>query len=82
VDSSAKIQAPATLLQQLQAGQIDRGTYLDLKVREATQHLAAMPPEQLSSLREALRHRLATDPALVDLARVVSGGVPGMPTDD
>jgi hypothetical protein len=69
-------------LQQLQAGQIDRGTYLDLKVREATLHLSALPPEELSSLRAALRHRLATDPALVDLARVVTGGMPGVPTDD
>jgi hypothetical protein len=82
VESSAKIEAPATALQQLQAGQIDRATYLDLKVREATMHLTGLPSEQLSSLRTALRHRLTTDPALVDLARVATGRGPEVPTDD
>ena len=82
VESSPKIEPAATALQQLQAGQIDRASYLDLKVREATMHLTGLPPDQLSSLRAALRHRLATDPALVDLTRVATGRAPEVPTED
>ncbi|MGA2447197.1 MAG: hypothetical protein ABTD50_00820 [Polyangiaceae bacterium] len=82
VGSSAAVEAPTTPLQQLQAGQIDRGTYLDLKVREATEHLSMLSPEELSSVRAALRDRLGSDPALVELARLATGRVPDASTDE
>jgi hypothetical protein len=82
VEASAKIDAPTTALQRLQAGEIDSGTYLDIKVQEATMHLSALPPAQLSAVRAALRIRMTTDPTLVDLARVATGRVPDIPTDD
>lgn len=82
VESPAQIEAPATALQKLQAGQIDRGTYVDIKVREATQHLSMLSPEQLSSVQAALRERLTSDPTLVELARTATGRAPDVPSDD
>jgi hypothetical protein len=80
------VSASNSSLDQLRAGRIDLGRYLDLKVDEATAHLAALPRIELDAIRTALRERLATDPALVDLVRVVAaagaaGGAPPAPED-
>jgi len=69
-------------LEQLRTGQIDLHRYLDLKVEEATAHLDALPRIELDVLRAALRERLSTDPALVELVRAATGKVPGPPGDD
>jgi hypothetical protein len=80
----ARAQVEATAsgpLDQLRAGTIDVGRYLDLKVDEATAHLSALPRVELDAIRGALRDRLATDPALVDLVRTATGGPPRPPDD-
>jgi cytosine/adenosine deaminase-related metal-dependent hydrolase len=58
-------------LEQLRAGSIDVGQYLDLKVTEATAHLTFLAPADLDAVRATLRDRLASDPALVELSGVV-----------
>ena len=48
--------------------------YVDQKVHEATAHLSALPPVELESdSRGALRDRLASDPALVELLHTATG---------
>lgn len=75
--AGASVERTATSsLDQLSAGQIDLGRYLDLKVEEATAHLSALPRVELEAIRSALRDRLATDPALVDLVRTATGSTP------
>jgi hypothetical protein len=66
--------APArTALERLRAGEIDAKEYVDAKVEETTAHLQSLPPADLEAIRKALRERLATDPALVDLVRGATG---------
>jgi hypothetical protein len=71
---------PAGPLERLRAGEVDLGGYVDLKVHEATAHLAALPPVELEKIRTALREKLANDPELVDLLRTATGEV--LPPDD
>jgi hypothetical protein len=66
----------------LQSGAVNVEGYLDLKVNEATAHLAGLPASDLLRVRAALRERLATDPTLVDLVRNATGSVPPAPDDD
>jgi len=79
---AAGVEAPRTALERLRAGEIDVNGYVDIKVHEATAHLAALPPAQLENIRSALRDRMATDPALVDLVRTATGSVPQPPPDE
>jgi hypothetical protein len=65
----------ATALERLRLGEIDLEGYLDAKVDEATYHLRGLPGAELSSIRGALRERLATDPALVELVSQATGEV-------
>ena len=72
-------------LEQLRGGAIDMGQYLDIKVEEATAHLAGLPGlpgAELEAIRGALRERLATDPGLVELVQTVrlAGGAGGGPS--
>jgi hypothetical protein len=76
------VEAASTALERLRAGEIDVNGYVDAKVREATAHLGALPPAELERVREALRDRMATDPALVDLVRTATGAVPAPPPDE
>jgi hypothetical protein len=76
------VEAPRTALDRLRAGEIDVNGYVDMKVHEATEHLVALPPAQLESIRSALRDRMATDPALVDLVKTATGSVPQPPPDE
>jgi hypothetical protein len=71
----------ATPLDRLRAGEIDVNGYVELKVNEATAHLAALPPSELEAVRSALRDRLASDPTLVDLVRTATGAVPRPPDE-
>ncbi len=71
-----------TALERLRAGEIDVNGYVDAKVHEATAHLGALPPAELERVRQALRDRMATDPALMDLVRTATGAVPPPPSDD
>jgi hypothetical protein len=71
-----------TPLERLRAGEVDVNGYVELKVREATAHLAALPPAELEAIRSALRGRLASDPTLVELVRTATGAVPTPPADD
>jgi hypothetical protein len=76
------VEGARTALERLRAGEIDVNGYVDAKVREATAHLGALPPAELERVRETLRDRLATDPALVDLVRTATGAVPPPPPDE
>jgi hypothetical protein len=76
------VEAPRTALERLRAGEIDVNGYVDIKVHEATAHLAVLPPAQLEEVRAALRERMASDPALVDLVRTATGAVPQPPPDE
>jgi hypothetical protein len=76
------VEAPRTAMERLRAGEVDVNGYVDIKVHEATAHLAALPPGELEQIRSALRDRLATDPGLVELVRKATGAVPQPPTDD
>jgi hypothetical protein len=76
------VQAPQTAIERLRAGELDVNGYVEVKVQEATAHLAALPPAELESVRSALRDRLATDPGLVELVRKATGAVPQPPSDD
>lgn len=62
-----------TALERLRAGEIDARQYVDAKVGEATAHLQGLPAVELEAIQKALRERLATDPALVDLVRGATG---------
>src|SRR5262245_31888469 len=61
--------APPGPLDRLRAGEIDARAYVDLKVEEATRHLHGLPPADLEAIRDELRHRLLSDPALADLVQ-------------
>jgi hypothetical protein len=65
-----------TALDRWRAGEIDLNAYLDLKVNEATAHLAALPTAELEAIQHALRERIASDPMLVELVRTATGHVP------
>ena len=65
--------APSSALERLRAGAIDVDGYLNLKTEEATAHLTSLPAAKLTAIRSALRDRLASDPALVDLVRTATG---------
>lgn len=74
LDTSPNAPAPSvnssTLLQRLDAGNINVDEYLDLQVNEAVAHLEGkLPPNQLQFVRESLREQLSEDPVLVELVR-------------
>ncbi len=73
--------AAASPLERWRAGEVDQAGYVELKVDEATRHLIGLPPAELDAIRAVLRDRLATDPALVDLVRTVTGEVPRLPDE-
>jgi hypothetical protein len=66
---------PQSPLDQLKAGAIDLERYLDIKVQEATASIANLAPAQVDPIRAALRERLSSDPALVDLVRKATGSI-------
>jgi hypothetical protein len=76
------VEAPRTALERLRAGDIDVNGYVDIKVNEATSHLAALPAAELERVRSALRDRMAGDPTLVDLVRTATGSIPQPSTDE
>jgi len=76
------VEAPRAALERLRAGEIDLNGYVDMKVHEATLHLAALPAGELEKLRSALRDRLAGDPGLVELVRKATGAMPWPQSDD
>src|SRR5580704_16170216 len=73
--SASPVASARSPLDQLRAGAIDLNQYLEIKVDEATSHLAGMAPAQLDAVRSALRERLSQDPTLGDLVRKVAAAV-------
>jgi hypothetical protein len=73
---------PVGALDRLRSGEVDLDGYMNLKVDEATAHLSALPPAQLDAIRSALRERISSDPALVDLVRAATGQVPDAQVPD
>jgi hypothetical protein len=78
--AAAPIGSPA--LEQLRAGKLDLEGYLKVKLDEATAHLHGLPAAELDVIRRALRERLASDPALVELAQKATGHAPPAPAPD
>jgi hypothetical protein len=78
VGKSAASEAPAPAsLDQVRSGALSITQYLDLKVNEATSHLAGrLTVEQMSFIRQSLREQLSSDPALVDLVKAATGHLP------
>jgi hypothetical protein len=78
VGKTAASNAPvAASLDQVRSGAISVSQYLDLKVDEATSHLAhRLSAEQYSFIRKSLREQLSSDPALVDLVKAATGQLP------
>jgi hypothetical protein len=73
---------PRTPLERWRDGEIDLRGYLDLKVDEATAHLAVLPAPELEAIRSALRDRMESDPTLVELARTATGRTPSPPHEE
>ena len=75
--ASASDAPAAASLDQVRSGAISIAQYLDLKVDEATSHLAQrVSAEQFSFIRQSLREQLSSDPALVDLVKAATGQLP------
>src|SRR5260370_13369862 len=72
-DQIGEVRAATSALDRFRAGEVDLHGYLDLKVDEATAHLATLPLVELDSLRRSLRDRLANDPGLAGLGRRATG---------
>jgi hypothetical protein len=72
--------AASGALERFRAGELDLHGYVDAKVREATDHLSALPPVELENIRSALRERLSGDPTLIDLLHTATGET--LPPDD
>jgi hypothetical protein len=73
------VDATQAALDRYRAGEIDLNGYLDLKVNEATAHLAALPAQALEAIRNALRDRLGSDPTLVELVHTATSHLPEPP---
>jgi hypothetical protein len=73
--AASSADGPQSPLEQLKAGAIDLGQYLDIKVQEATASIADLAPAQVDRVRTALRERLSSDPTLVDLVRKATGAI-------
>ena len=72
----------ATPLARLERGEIDVDGYVELRVEEATRHLKGLRPEDLELVKSELRHRMQTDPALVDLVTSIAGKAPTAASSD
>jgi hypothetical protein len=79
---AAPLDAPRTALARLHAGEVDTNGYIDLKVHEATAHLAGLPAPALQAIRVALRDRMAADPTLVELVGTAARPIPEPRGDD
>jgi uncharacterized protein (DUF2342 family) len=73
---ASSIEPSSRALEELRIGRVDVNGYVELKVDEATAHLAALPRAQLDAIRDALRDRLTNDPSLAELVRAATGGAP------
>ena len=78
----APLEAPRTALDRWRAGEVDVHGYIDLKVDEATTHLALLPAQELQAIRAALSDRMASDPTLVELVGTATHRAPGPPGGD
>jgi hypothetical protein len=78
VGKATASEAPGVVsLDQVRSGAISVSQYLDIKVNEATSHLAhRLSAEQFSFIRESLREQLSSDPALVELVKAATGQLP------
>jgi hypothetical protein len=76
VSRAAEATGPSAV-ERVRAGEISVDQYLDIKVNEATAHLAGkLPADQLAFVQSSLREQLAADPVLVELVERASGATP------
>ena len=67
----------ATLLEQVQRGEIRLDAYLDVRVSDAVGHLEGkLSPEHLEFVKAELREQLRSDPVLIELVRRATGQSP------
>jgi hypothetical protein len=64
---------PPSLLELLDAGEIDVDTYIDRKVEAATTHLPGLTEAELRHVRALLRAQIAEEPELRELVRRATG---------
>lgn len=74
VDAAASVDASP--IEMLERGEIDVSRYLDLKVDAAVEGLSGLAPDELATIRTALRDQLSEDPGLVELVRQATGATP------
>jgi len=79
--SAAVSTVPPNPLERLRSGEIDVHGYMDLKVDEATAHLASLPASEVAAIRKMLRDQLATDPGLAALVQQATGHTPAPPEE-
>jgi hypothetical protein len=59
-----------SLVDQLRGGEIDLETYLNMRVDQATAHLAGyLDEERLANVQSTLRTQIEEDPALIELVK-------------
>jgi hypothetical protein len=63
-------------LDQLRAGKIDLGQYVEMKLDDATRHLQGLRAEELDEIRAMLRDKIVQDPHIADLVRQATGHLP------
>jgi hypothetical protein len=54
-------------LMKFRAGEIDADAYVELKIREATEHLSSLPPDKLDLVRRKLREEISDSQELKEL---------------
>ncbi|HEU4539000.1 MAG TPA: hypothetical protein VFS00_32995 [Polyangiaceae bacterium] len=63
--------------ERVRAGELSLEGYLDVRAAEATRHLEGkLGPSDLNEIRSLLKEQLRSDPALRDLVKAATGGVP------
>jgi hypothetical protein len=68
--SSSVAPSEGDLVSRLQAGQLTKDEYLDLRAAQAVRHLEGqLPTEKIDVIRAALREQLNTDPLLIAMVR-------------
>lgn len=76
VPRTAEATAPSAV-ERVRSGELSVDRYLDIKVNEATAHLAGkLPADHLAFVQASLREQLAADPVLVELVQKAAGAAP------
>lgn len=76
-EAAGKVGAVGEPLADLRAGAIDRATYVDRKVEEATRHLVGLlPPGEIERVQAELRDLIEQDPDVAALVKAAETARP------